>query len=138
MKKIVWILLIFTLMLPAKELCIVASKSFPLNHISRTTLKAIFLDKKHLIRGEKILPINYNFHHPLRKCFEKNILRKSRRSLERYWLRAHYNGKRPPKVVSSSATLLEYLQKVPGAIGYIDTKSSHNPALKILLRVPCN
>lgn len=138
MKKIVWILLLFVLILPAKELCIVASKSFPLNHISRTTLKAIFLDKKHLVKGEKVLPINYDFHHPLRKCFEKKILRKSRRSLERYWLKAHYNGKRPPKVVGSSATLLEYLQNVPGAIGYVDTNCSHNPALKTLLRIPCN
>jgi len=138
MKKIIWILLIFTLFLPAKELCIVASKTFPVNHISRTTLKAIFLDKKHLIKGEKILPINYNFHHPLRKCFEKSILRKNKRALERYWLKAHYNGKRPPKVVGSSATLLEYLQKVPGTIGYVDTNSTHSPALKILLRIPCD
>jgi len=138
MKSLLFALLFGVQSLSAGEVCIVASRTLPLQHISRSTLKAIYLDKKHLINGHKVLPINYTFTDPLRSCFEKHVLKKSRRSLERYWLRAHYNGKRAPKVVKSKAALLAYLQKVPGTIGYVDSKTARSTSLKVLLRIPCD
>ncbi len=130
-------LLLITGGLLAKELYIVTNSTFPVDHLTKSELKAIFLDKKHFIGGQKILPINYTTDNPLRSCFEKKVLRKSRKSLEHYWLKAHYHGKRPPKVVKSSAMLLEYLRKLPAAIGYIDSNTTIDHTFKILFRIQC-
>jgi ABC-type phosphate transport system substrate-binding protein len=135
--KLFIVIIILSLQLWGRELFIIAHKDFPSQNINRSTLKAIFLDKKRFINQQKILPLNYNFNNLLRICFEKKILKKNRRSLERYWLQAHYHGKRPPKVIKSEKMVLEYLQKIPGSIGYIDAHTKIDNRFKILLRVYC-
>ncbi len=133
------IFLLFILLTPwlySQEIFVIANKDFPKERLSQKAIKAIFLDKKRFIDGKKILAINYTFNDPLRECFERTILKKSRRLLEQYWLKAHYKGRRPPKVVKSKKMLLEYLQKVDSAIGYTDTKLEDN-STKILYKSRC-
>ena len=129
-------MLIFT-SATARDLYVIASNAFPAEHLSAKTVRAIFLDKKHLLADQPLLPLNYTLDNPLRRCFEHEILKKSRYALEHYWLRAHYRGKRPPKVIKSRAMLIAYLHKVPTAIGYTDTKPQPESGLKILLKVDC-
>lgn len=121
----------------ARDLYIIASDAFPAKHLSAKTVRAIFLDKQHLLSGQPLLPLNYTLDNPLRRCFEHEVLKKSRYALEHYWLRAHYRGKRPPKVIKSRAMLIAYLRKVPTAIGYTDIKPQRNSGLRILLKADC-
>ncbi len=136
MKKIIFVLIVATCLYPW-EIFIVANKRFPKNDLTPKAVKAIFLDKKRFSGGKKILAINYAFNDPLRECFERTVLKKSRRQLELYWLKAHYKGKRPPKVVKSEKMLLKYLQKVDMAVGYTATPPKEGDMTKILYKSRC-
>ncbi len=123
--------------LNARDILVIANRDFPIEKISANKLKMIFLNKKHYIKQIKILPINYSLDNQLRCCFEKIILKKSRRSLQHYWLDAHYHGRRPPKVVKSKKALLEYLQNIPGSVGYVDSNIKLDKKYKILFKIKC-
>ncbi|MBU1668922.1 hypothetical protein KKC13_10935 [bacterium] len=129
--------LLFMQLLVAEEILIIGDKNFPKEKLTSAEIKAIFLDKKHFFGGEKILVMNYEFNHPLRICFEKNILEKTQRSLEKYWRKAYYHGKRPPKIVKSTEMLFSYLDNVQPSIGYSDTNSTKNKEVKILYKSEC-
>ncbi|CAA6815768.1 MAG: Unknown protein [uncultured Sulfurovum sp.] len=126
----------FILFLSAQELVVVADKNFK-EELTVEEIKDIFLSKKRFVDEKRILVMNHEFDDPLRKCFEKNILKKSRRSLERYWQKAHYKGKRPPKIVKSTEMLLSYMEKIEPSIGYVDANESAIKDLKILYRGTC-
>ncbi len=119
------------------ELVVIGDKNFPKNSLTKQEIRAIFLDKKRFIGEEKILVMNHRANHPLRQCFEKKILRKTKRSLERYWQKAYYLGKRPPKIISSTNMLFLYLDSVHPAIGYSDLNSTFDKNLTILYQVEC-
>ena len=136
MKK--FLLLSFAIMYAwAQEIIIIAHDNFPRDHLSAKKIKAIFLNKKRFIDGKKLLAINYEFNHPIRECFEREILKKDRRSLEVYWSKAHYKGKRPPKVIQSKKMLLSYLRKIDAAIGYIDKDTDIDKKFKVLYKQEC-
>jgi len=132
------LLLAFSVMLLlGKELLVVGDKNFPEENLTKQEIKAIFLDKKRFVGGQKLLVMNYEFNHPLRLCFEKNILEKSERSLEKYWRKAYYNGKRPPKIVSSQSMLFLYLERIEPSIGYVEGNSTVGREVVVLLKVEC-
>ena len=125
------------LFLPSQEILVISDKNFKEENLSVKEIKDIFLSKKRFIGGEKILVMNHEFNHPLRRCFEKSILKKSQRSLERYWQKAYYEGKRPPKIVKSTQMLFSYMEKVQPSIGYVDQNASVGKELKVLYRGVC-
>jgi len=137
MQKILFIFIFLMVQLCSFELLVVADKNFSENNLTRSEIKAIFLDKKRFIKEEKILVMNHKVNHPLRICFEKNILEKNERSLERYWRKAYYQGKRPPKIVSSNKMLFLYLDSVHPAIGYSDLNTTFTQEVIILYQVTC-
>jgi len=138
MKKISLFLILFVLGLSSRELVVVGDKNFHESNLTRFEIKSIFLNKKRFINNEKILVMNHPVNHPLRLCFEKEILGKTERVLERYWRKAYYQGKRPPKVISSTKMLFLYLDSVHPAIGYSDFNATLDTNLTILYRVSCN
>ena len=125
------------LQLSSVELVVIGDENFPENNLTRSEIKAIFLDKKRFLKEKKLLVMNHTVNHALRLCFEKNILRKTERTLERYWRKAYYQGRRPPKIVSSMEMLFLYLDSVQPAIGYSDVNATFNKAVTILYRVEC-
>jgi len=137
MLKIFCILILFVGELCSLELVVIGDKNFPEHNITRSEIKAIFLAKKRFINEEKLLVMNHKANHPLRHCFEKHILEKQERSLERYWRKAYYKGKHPPKIVSSMEMLFLYLQSVHPTIGYSDFNATINQEVTILYRVEC-
>jgi len=138
MLKTLLFAIIFSLFLNAYELVVVANKTFPEENLSIHDIRSLFLDKKHTIHHEKILVMNHPFNHPLRRCFEEKILHKSPKSLERYWRKAYYQGKRPPKIIKSMAMLFAYLDQVHPSIGYSDTNRSQTDNVQILYTIECD
>jgi len=130
-----FLFLILSVSLYAESFYIIANQNFPRNSLTKKEIKQIYLDKKRHIFGKKILALNYTHDNPLRERFEKNILQKNRKNLERYWLKAHYKGHRPPKVLKTKASMLFFLQKIDTAIGYIDSNLSKVKGIKVLLEV---
>lgn len=134
------IFIIITFNLPllfALELAVIGDENFPENNLSKEQIKAFFLNKKSFIAGEKILVMNHETGTSLRNCFEKKILEKSKQSLERYWRKAYYQGKRPPKVVTSVDMLFLYFKNVTPSLGYSELNTTRNESFKILYRVEC-
>ena len=128
---------LFVVGLSSKELLVIGDKNFPEENLTVEEIRAIFLDQQRFMGEERILVMNHTLNHPLRQCFEEKILEKRERSLERYWRKAYYQGKRPPKVVSSMEMLFLYLNSIHPTIGYSDVNSTLNQEVRILYRVEC-
>ena len=140
MQKVFIILLLSLVELFSFELVVIGDKNFPESNLTRSEIKAIFLDKKRFINDKKILVMNHKVNHYVRLCFEKTVLEKQARSLERYWRKAYYQGKHPPKIVSSTNMLLLYLDSITPAIGYSDINDINTTVDKevsILYRSEC-
>jgi len=132
-----FMVILITLQLSSFELLVIADKQFSENNLTKEEIQSIFLDKKRFINEEKILVMNHKPDHPLRRCFEENILEKTERSLERYWRKAYYQGKRPPKVISSIEMLFLYLNSIHPTIGYSDANATLTEEVRVLYRVEC-
>ena len=130
--------LLFCQLLFARELVVVGNSNFPKQTLSLQEVQSIFLSKKRFIDGKRVLVMNFEVNSSLRRCFEKHILKKSQASLERYWRKAYYQGKRPPKIVTSKEMLFLYLQTVQPSIGYVDANATSNREVKVLYRVGCD
>jgi hypothetical protein len=122
----------------SKELVVIANKEFHKDSLTQHEIQDIFLDKRHFIDEEKILAMNFEGSNTLRDCFEKNILKKSKRSLERYWRKAYYEGKRPPKIIKSMSMLFSYLYSVATSIVYSTSDDVIHSNVTILYRVTCD
>ncbi|RUM75683.1 MAG: hypothetical protein DSZ11_01745 [Sulfurovum sp.] len=136
MKAFLFLLLFFQMII-AKELLVVGNNSFPEQNLTLEEIASIFLKKKRFIHNEKILVMNFEANTPIRECFEKNILQKSRTSLERYWRKAYYQGKKPPKVITSPEMLFSYLECISPSIGYIDANATEENNVTILYKIEC-
>jgi len=136
MKPFLFLLLFFQIII-ANELLVVGNSSFPENNLTLEEIQSIFLKKKRFINDEKILVMNFEANNPTRQCFEKNILQKSRTSLERYWRKAYYQGKKPPKVIKSTKMLFSYLEYISPSIGYIDANATMENNVTTLYKIEC-
>jgi len=135
MKLKLFFLIFLQISLSSQTLYIIANKNFPQEKITKNEVKAIYLDQKRYIQGNKLLPLNLTLDNPLREIFEKNMLQKSRKHLERYWIKAHYKGHRPPKVLKSKDAMLSFVKCIDRAIGYTDDNLSQQTDIKILLKL---
>jgi hypothetical protein len=121
----------------AKEVVIIGDKSFKDKNITLEEIKDIFLVKKRFLDGKKILVMNYEYDNPMRHCFEKMVLKKSSRSIERYWQKAYYRGIRPPKIIKSTTMLFNYMQEIQPSIGYLYKEEKFPKDTTILFQVEC-
>jgi len=135
MKSKVFLILLLGNTLFSQSLYIIANKNFPKEQLTKKEIQTIYLDQKRHIDGKKLIPLNFGHDDPLRNSFEKTILQKSRKYLERYWIKAHYKGHRPPKVLKSKVALLSFIKELNTAIGYVDGNISDLNDIKILHQV---
>ncbi len=115
----------------AKEYVIVSNNK--LRDISKSELKAIYLNKISFLGNKKIIPLNLYAKDPIRISFETKVLNMSFRHLKSYWAKQHYLGHRPPLSMKSQESVIAFIKKVDGAIGYIDIKNIDED-LKIIYR----
>ena len=85
--------------------------------------------------GSHIVPVNREVSSDIRGEFTAVVLKQDNASLSTYWNEMHFQGKLPPLVQESEPAMLAFIQRVPGAVGYI---SAATPAIdvKVLARVP--
>ena len=132
MSRILSIVLLVSICIHGQDVVIVSDKNFPFNTLKKDEIKAFFLNKRSLIKKQRVLVMNHEYGDDIRICFEKVILHKTKKSLERYWRKAYYQGYKPPKVIKSNSMLLSYLQHVSPAIGYIDSSKLQSKDVKVL------
>jgi len=139
MKKIILFFILFTFYSVSEELVVVGNKEFPKDILTKEEIKLFFLGKIRFIEEQRVLVMNFENSSSLRDCFEKNILEKSKRSLERYWQKAYYQGKRPPKVIKSKRMLFAFLEAVNPSLGYCDINTTLNNEsnVTVLFKIEC-
>ncbi len=84
--------------------------------------------------GTHIVPVNREATSMARETFASRVLREDNATLAVYWNEMHYRGKLPPVVQELEQAMLAFVQKVPGAIGYIGT-ATRPVGVRVLGRV---
>ena len=85
--------------------------------------------------GSHIVPVNREASSEIRAKFTAEALKQDNASLAAYWNEMHFQGKLPPVVQESEPAVLAFVQRVPGAIGYISA-STAAVGVKVLSHVP--
>ena len=129
MKIFMFVLISFTL--SANSYVVVSKKN--IKSISLGQLKALYLKKSSYLDTLKIVPLNLTAKDSVRTSFEKNILHMNFSRLKRYWMKQHYLGHRPPISLKSEQSVISFVKKVDGAIGYIHVKNLDDE-LQVLYR----
>jgi len=117
--RIIVLLLLSLLVLKAEQWVVIGHGSLPKSRLDADHVRALYLGKKHYLDDQRIKPLNLKPEDPLRQAFEAKILHLDREEIHAYWIKQHYLGMRPPKVLSSIEVLLRYVEKVEGTIGYV-------------------
>jgi len=105
--------------------------------LSKAKLARIYLGKlKKYSNGKKIKAVDLPRETAAHKKFYKSVVKKSDSAVNRYWAKLKYTGKgKPPKKLSTSAEVIQWVSRTEGAIGYIDGKSL-NKSVKVVLILP--
>ncbi len=133
MLKLLYILLyfgLFNLSLYSEEWYVVISKSCDRNET--ISIKNIYLKKQRWMEECSLLPLNLSATHIVRKNFMNNVLAVSKKAWTQYYDEMHFKGIDPPYIVNSPKSMLQYILRIEGAIGYIP-KSLLNDKVHILL-----
>ncbi len=118
------------------QMVVAAHPAFPAERLTLVQLRKIYLGKMRYLGGKRLLVINLPLDDPLRQRFEKRIVHHTPAWLNRYWLRQHYLGHRPPKVMSSEEGAALLIRHFERALGYMHEKTARTYGLKILFRMP--
>jgi len=87
--------------------------------LTQGQVRMIYLKKKRFWGELKLVALNLPPQNILRKTFENNILNMNSEQLDNYWIKEHYKGYRPPYRVETVESMILFIKKVEGAIGYI-------------------
>jgi len=131
-KKLIIIIFLICFESFGEEILIIGNKSLPVDHLSKHEVKLIYLKKKLFIKNIKLVPVNLSPFNPLRKKFNKYILKMDNEQLNLYWNKMYFYGIDPPVVLSSQRSVVEFVSKIKGGIGYITPKYL-NKKVKVLL-----
>ena len=121
--------------LPARadENIVVISHS-PLKGVDAEVLRRIYTGRTIELDRLLLHPVNLAPGHPLRRRFAGAVLQQSDDDYIAYWTVRRYIGKgAPPRELSSTAEIIEYVTTTPGAIGYIEA-SELKPSMFVVLR----
>ncbi|RUM46148.1 MAG: hypothetical protein DSY46_00800 [Hydrogenimonas sp.] len=127
MKKILYTIGLISC-LEASDYIVIAHETVP--NFSLQQIRAIYLKKLTLINDQQAIPINLPADSSIRQAFEKKILQMSQRRLKAYWTKQHYLGHRPPLKMASEKSVILFIKKIDGAIGYLEANKFH-PTKKI-------
>lgn len=117
------------------DIYIIAHKDLMADSLSSQDIAAIYLLKKKYWDNEaSITPINLPARSEIRDLFTQKIFNRSPDKLGNYWNQMLYKGISPPIIQKSEASILLFVERVPGSIGYISRKPD-NPNVKILFRI---
>ena len=107
-----------------------------LPRLDDTTVQKIFTGKIIEVGGINVIPVNAVTGHPARGQFLQQYLNQDEEKFVAYWTVRRYIGKGvPPKELPGPTEIIQYVQSVPGAIGYIDESELKAGAnINILLR----
>lgn len=106
----------------------------PLKGVDAEMLKRIYTGRVVELDGQALRPVNLVPGTPLRRRFLAGALQQDDEDYIAYWTVRRYIGKgAPPRELRSTAEVIDYVQRTPGAIGYIEP-ADLKPGMVVLLR----
>lgn len=106
--------------LAADQIAVIVGKQAPQIAFSRANLVDIFLKRIQVDnRRASVVPLNLSPMNPLRVAFSVSLLGEKPSALQRYWTERYFHGVAPPYTVRSQESMLRFVAKTPGAIGYV-------------------
>ena len=106
----------------AEPLVIVVNRSNPVDNLSLTELRKIFLgNRSHWADGRRITLVMRDPGEPERKTLLHDVCGMSEEQLKNHFLHGLYTGEIlvSPKTLSTPAGVRKFIFNVPGAIGYL-------------------
>ena len=114
------------MMVFGSDYSVIVSKKLSLTSASPREIRDVFLQKRHTISDQKIIPINLVGQDDVRSAFESSVLGMSRDRLNVYWVKQHFEGINPPVTQPSFEAIKAFVQNVEGSMGYIPSKMVDN------------
>jgi hypothetical protein len=134
MRQILWGMVMTVILQGAEPYAVVANDAFPVASLSLQQVKQIYLKRMRFMAGVRLVPVNYEASEPLRGAFETAALEMTQKQLNRYWMKEHYLGRRPPVVQSSVQSAVALVRSVDGSLVYVPEKMLPLEGLKVLYR----
>ena len=69
--------------------------------------------------GRPLVPVNLPATTPLRRAFSQVLFGQPPEAMADFWDEQYFQGVSPPTVQTSPAALLRFVQRTPGALGYL-------------------
>jgi ABC-type phosphate transport system substrate-binding protein len=119
------------------QVVIVAHPALAIDVINETELARIYLLRQTFWPdGLPIIALNREANSSTRELFTSQVLKQTAAALASHWQQMHFKGKTPPLVQESDQAVLMFVQKVPGAIGYVSSNTPVGDNVKILAKLP--
>lgn len=138
MKKLLLLFtLIFSFNLHAEEIVMIVNEQNSVNEISLAQVQNYFLKRtREWPNGQVVRFFDRREGSDERKIFLRDMLKKSSREVELYWIgQKLYSGNTAPLQVSTDSMMVSMISRFPGAIGYVSASFQGAPGVrKITLR----
>lgn len=119
------------------QVIIVAHPALAIDTINESELSRIYLLRQTFWPdGSPIIALNREANSPTRSLFTSQVLKQTAIALASHWQQMHFKGKTPPLVQESDQAVLVFVQKVPGAIGYVSIDTPVSGNVKVLAKLP--
>ena len=120
----------------ARELAIIANKDYPLNSISASSVKDIYLGEKISEGGVRVKPMEQR-DEAIKKRFIEKVMGSTVDGYKAYWIKKFFQeGVTPPTEKGTPSELVDAISNTGGAIGYVwggDVKGESG--VKVLLKI---
>ncbi len=120
----------------AKELAIIANKNYPLNSISASAVKDIYLGEKVSEGGVKIKPMEQR-DEAIKKKFIEKVMGSTVDGYKAYWIKKFFQeGVTPPVAKGTPSEMIQAISETAGSVGYVwldDVKG--DSGVKVLFKV---
>jgi ABC-type phosphate transport system substrate-binding protein len=105
----------------ARPLAIVANPGLGVRDIAFSTLRRVFSGEATEVSGHRLIPLNPPAKDDTRRRFDLAVLQLQPDMIGPYWVDRRLRGQNgPPKTVPDSALLLTVVERLAGAISYVD------------------
>ena len=100
---------------------VIVNNANPVQSLSVLELRRIFMKQSRMWpHGEPVVPVDWDSTHYLRSVFSKDVLDRSVREMQEYWVQQSMTaGLTPPSTQRSARAVLRFVASVPGAISYV-------------------
>lgn len=113
---------------------VIVNESNPLESINRTEVADYFMKRnKQWPDGAPVRFFDRNDDSRERMSFLREVLKKSQREIETFWIgQKLYTGHSAPTQVSSDSMMAALVARFPGAIGYVSDEFAGGKGVKVI------